>query len=346
MPETVNIGVVGAGNIFRLRHFPALTGMDDVRVVAVANRSTESARSITEEFDIDAEVGDDPAMVLDRDDVDAVMVGTWPYKHNPLALRALDRGKHVFVQARMAASLAEAKEMYARGAETGLVTQVCPSPLGMAGDTVVQDRIDDGYLGELHHVRANITDGDRVDPTEPVHWRDIERYQGINTLAVGILVERLHRWVGRAESVSATTETRIEERPARDGDGSVPVDLPDIAAVNCTFENGAVGSLDFSDVSAHAPTNQVELYGSEGTLVYDFDEDTLSGGPPDGELSEIPATGEAEYEWTVEADFVDAVRNGGTPRTTFREGVAYMEFMEAVCRSAETGTTVELPLRS
>jgi predicted dehydrogenase len=89
------------------------------------------------------------------------------------------------------------------------------------------------------------------------------------------------------------------------------------------------------------------MYGGEGTLVYDFDDDTLYGGSPgDDELSEIPIPEEEAYEWTVEADFVDAIRNGGSPRTTFREGVKYMEFSEAVCRSAETGGKIELPLRT
>ena len=347
MSETVTIGVIGAGGIFRNRHFPALSGMENVQIVAIANQSTESAREISDEFDLGAEVGADPDEVLQRDDIDAVMVGTWPYKHHPFAMEALDQGKHVFVQARMAASLSEAKEMYARSEETDLVTQVCPSPMGMKGDTVVQSLLEDGYLGELYLVRGTHVGGRRIDPSDPIHWRDIERYQGVNVLAVGILMERLHRWVGHAQTVSGLTDIQINERPARDGEGTVPVDLPDIVTVNCEFENGATGSFDFSNIAAHGPTSQVELYGSEGTLVYDFDEDALYGGSPDdGELSEIPIPEKDAYEWTVEADFVDAIRNGGSPRTTFREGVRYMEFNEAVCRSAETGEKIELPLRT
>jgi predicted dehydrogenase len=347
MAETVTIGVIGAGGIFRDRHFPALSGMEDVEVVAVANRSTESAREVVDEFDLGADVGDDPGSVLRREDVDAVMVGTWPYKHHPFAVEALERGKHVFVQARMATSLAEAKEMYARAEETDLVTQICPSPMGMRGDSVVRDLLADGYLGEPYLVRGHNVGGGRIDPTDPIHWRDVERYQGVNALSVGILMERLHRWLGHANSVSARTATEIEQRPSRDGDGTVPVDLPDVVTVNCEFENGATGSLDFSNVAAHGPASRVELYGSEGTLVYNFDEDTLRGGAPDDDgLSEIPIPEEDAREWTVEADFVDAIRNGGSPRTTFREGVKYMEFSEAVCRSAETGGRVDLPLRT
>jgi len=198
MDDTVNIGVIGAGGIFRNRHFPALSGMDDAEVVTIANRSVESAREIGEEFDLDAEPSDDPESVVEREDVDAVMIGTWPYKHHPYGMAALDAGKHTFVQARMATSLEEAKELYAKGEETGLVTQICPSPFAMKGDAYVQDLLEEGYVGDVNFVRAHVISGGSVDPETPLSWRDVERYQGVNALAVGILVERLHGWVGTA----------------------------------------------------------------------------------------------------------------------------------------------------
>jgi predicted dehydrogenase len=345
MSESVKIGVIGAGNIFRDRHFPALKDLDDVEVIAIENRSTESASEINDEFDLGAEVGNDPEYVLGHDEIDAVMVGTWPYKHHQYATEALDRGKHVFVQARMTTSLAEAKEMYSKSEETDLVTQICPSPFAMEVDPIVQEMIQDGYLGELYFVRANVFSDNRIDPRAPIHWRDLERYQGVNALAVGILMERLHRWVGHAERVTANTETHIEERPTEDGEKDVPVDLPDVATVNCEFENGAVGSFQFSDVLAHGAQNQIELYGSDGTLIYDFE--TLYGGSiEDDDVSEIHIPEEDTAEWTVERDFIGAIRDGGKPRTTFREGVKYMEFSEALCRSVESGSTIDLPLRT
>ncbi|WP_436934677.1 Gfo/Idh/MocA family protein [Halovenus marina] len=346
MVETVRIGVIGAGSIFEDRHFPALAEMDGVEVVAIANRTVESARASSERFDLGAEPLDSPEELIARADVDAVMVGTWPYKHHEYALAALDAGKHAFVQARMARSLAEAKEMYARSEETDLVTQICPSPLGMHGDKKVQRLIDDGFLGDLRFVRANVTSGRRADPDDPIHWRDVERYQGINALAVGILVERLHRWVGQAQSVSARTQTHITERPSEDGSGTVSVDLPDLVSIHCSLRDGAVGSFDFSTVTPHASANVIELYGSDGTIRYNLDDDTLYTGTADGDLSQEAISPDEAVEWTVEEDFVDAIRHGGSPRTTFAEGVQYMEFSEAVFRSAETGSEIHLPLRT
>jgi predicted dehydrogenase len=346
MVETVRIGVIGAGSIFEDRHFPALAEMEGVEVVAIANRTVESSRASSEQFDLSAEPLDSPEELIARGDVDAVMVGTWPYKHHEYALAALDADKHVFVQARMARSLAEAKEMHARSEETDLVTQICPSPLGMRGDRKVQTLIDDGFLGDLRFVRANVTSGRRADIDDPIHWRDIEQYQGVNALAVGILVERLHRWVGQTQSVSARAQTHITERPSADGEGTEPVDLPDLVSIHCSLEDGAVGSFDFSTVTPHASANVIELYGSDGTIRYNLDDDTLYTGRPDGDLSQEAISTDEAVEWTVEEDFVDAIRHGGSPRTTFAEGVQYMEFSEAVFRSVESGSQIHLPLRT
>ena len=116
MAEKVRIGVIGAGGIFRSRHFPGLAPIDEAEVVAICNRSEGSGRKIAEEFGLEADIMTDPHALISRGDVDAVMIGTWPYKHAPFALEALEAGKHAFVQARMAMNLREAKTDVCNGA--------------------------------------------------------------------------------------------------------------------------------------------------------------------------------------------------------------------------------------
>ncbi len=62
-------------------------------------------------------------------------------------------------------------------------------------------------------------------------------------------------------------------------------------------------------------------------------------------MSEIPITAERRGGWRVEEEFVNAVRGKERiTRTAFDDGVRYMEFTEAVARSASRGETVRLPL--
>src|SRR5262249_56207349 len=93
---------------------------------------------------------------------------------------------------------------------------------------------------------------------------------------------------------------------------------------------------------------EIDVEGRGGVLHYDLLRDRLTGASRrrgQKDLEEIPIPAEKAREWRVEADFVDAIRQG-TPikLTDFETGVAYMEFTEAVAHSARQGEVVELPL--
>ena len=345
MPDKVRIGIIGAGNIFRQRHFPGLAKIDDAEVAAICNRSEESARGIAAEFGLSPEIMTDPSALMARDDLDAVMIGTWPYKHCPFVLESLDAGKHTFVQARMAMNLQEAKAMYAKAEETGLVAQICPSPFGLKGHDVIKRLIGEGCLGDIYNVHARFLTGDLVDRTKPLHWRQVARYSGLNALAMGIVVETIHRWFGYMKTVSAQAETFTKERPLGEGDGSGPVERPDTVYITGHMENGATAAFLFSGVAHLGVYPLVEAYGSNGTLIYNLATDTITGGRnSDDALTEIPIPDNEAKPWTVEQDFIDAIQTGKPADTTFYAGVKYMEFTEAVFRSVETAGTVNLPL--
>ncbi len=87
------------------------------------------------------------------------------------------------------------------------------------------------------------------------------------------------------------------------------------------------------------------MFGSEGTLRVDADTRRLFGARRgDTELSEIEVPAGERIGWRVEREFIGAIR-GEEPvrRTTFADGVRYMEFTEAVAVSARTGRRVEIP---
>ncbi len=89
------------------------------------------------------------------------------------------------------------------------------------------------------------------------------------------------------------------------------------------------------------------LFGSEGTLhVKGPPMTTLYGGRRgDTELREIPIPTDKRGGWRVEEEFINAIRgNELVTHTNFGDGVRYMEFTEAVTRSAESGKAVALPL--
>lgn len=343
----LRIGIVGAGQIARARHLPGFLRLPGVRVVAVCNRSRESSAHVARDFDI-PRVFNNWEDLVDCDEVDAVVIGTWPYLHAPITLAALDAGKHVLTQARMAMNAREAQRMLDKSREKPeLVAMVVPSPYGLTGDAFLRRLIDDGFLRQLREVHVRGLNSDLADRHRPLHWRQMTRYSGFNMLNLGILHETAQRWVPPVIRVFAHASKLVPKRRDPETGEKVRVGTADSVQVLTTHEDGSAGVYRLSGVVRHDQGNAIALYGSGGTLVYDLTRDEIRGAKAgEAELAPLPIPPELRGGWRVEADFVDAIREGKpVTRTDFLAGVHYMQFTEAVARSSRHGEPVDLPLK-
>src|SRR4051812_25213139 len=107
MPTPLRIGLIGAGGNTRFRHIPGLQALEGVVLHAVCNRRPESTEALAREFQVPHRYSHWEEVIADRD-VDAVIIGTWPYLHCPITLSALAAGKHVLTESRMSMNSAEA----------------------------------------------------------------------------------------------------------------------------------------------------------------------------------------------------------------------------------------------
>jgi predicted dehydrogenase len=96
----VRIGIVGLGKNNRDRHLPGFRAIKAVEIISVCNRSLKSSKRAANQFAIPKTFDVWQDLVCD-DDIDAVVIGTWPYVHCAIALAALEHGKHVLTEARM-----------------------------------------------------------------------------------------------------------------------------------------------------------------------------------------------------------------------------------------------------
>jgi predicted dehydrogenase len=341
----LRIGLVGAGNNTRVRHIPGLKAIPGVEIVSVANRSRESSERVAGEFGI-PRVYDSWQELVRASDTDAICIGTWPNLHCEITLAVLAAGKHVLCEARMARNVAEAVRMLERARQHPyLVAQLVPSPFTLEVDSTIQGLLAEGYLGQLLAVDVRGMQGRFVDRAAPLHWRQDASLSGLNILNMGIWYEAMIRWTGPATRVMAATLVAVPER--RDAAGVLQkVTVPDHVDILATLAGGAIAHLRFSSVTALNPANEVWLFGSEGTLRLDPDARRLYGGRRGATaLEEIAIPAERRIGWRVEEEFVNAVRGlEKITRTSFEDGIFYMEFTEAVARSAATGQAVSLPL--
>ena len=350
----IRVGLVGAGANTKRRHITGLRSQPQVEIVSVANRSRESGERIAGEYEI-PKVYDNWLELIEADDTDAICIGTWPYMHRTLVLAALEQNKHVLCEARMAMDAKEAHEMLdASRRKPHLVTQIVPAPGTFQLDSTIIDYISDGYLGELLSVRLRVADGHgRASPSDtfleadsPLHWRQDRTLSGYNVMGMGIWYETIMRYVGPASKVMAMTKVSVQQR--RDENGEMrAVSIPDHVNVLCEMACGAQADLSWSSVAGLQTGTEMWLFGTEGTLHFNGPPmATLYGGRRgDTELREIPIPEEKRGTWRVEEEFINAIRGEEkVTRTPFDVGVQYMEFTEAVTRSAQTGQAISLPL--
>lgn len=343
--QPIRVGFIGAGGIARQRHLPNLREIPGIELVAVANRSLESAQRVAAEYGF-ARVTSDWHELLAMPDIDAVFITAPPYLHAPATLAAIDVGKHVFCQARMAMNYEQAKAMYLASLRTDKRTMISPPPHAMRGDRLVRKWISEGYFGKIYEIHVHNLSAHYADPQAPLHWRQDAAISGLNVLSLGMLVEVLHRWVGYFSRVSAHLRTHIPKRSMVGVGHPAPVTVPDSVAI--VAEQGEMGPqavMHFSGVTRFGGENRIEVYGSEASMIYFVDSHRiLSARAGDDELAPVEIPPEMVREWTAEADFIRAIREGTPVEPSFWDGLKYMEFTEAVYRSAgQGGCAINLP---
>lgn len=347
--DTLRVGIIGAGANTRSKHIPGLRTQNSVEIVGVANRSEESSRKAAKELDIPKAYGHWTEIVADPD-IDAVCIGTWPYMHAQMTIAALDAGKHVLCEARMAMNAREAHAMLAASRRNPhLVAQIVPAPGTLAVDRTLMDTIADGVIGNVTAVDVRVLMGDYPNPASPLHWRQNRDFSGNNIMSMGIWYEQMVRWVGHAATAFAVGQVVVPHR--RDASGRrVSISVPDHVDVIGRLQAGGQYRLTVSSVIGHAPAkSEAYIYGDKGTLAFiapNQGEPTLQIARKGGSGLEPLAIDPAKRgAWRVEEEFVNAVRGReAVTHTDFVTAVKYMEWTDAVTLSMREHREIALPL--
>lgn len=340
--QKIRIGIVGAGKNTTSKHIPGLQAIKNVAIVSVCNRSRQSSERVATEFGIPI-VYDNWKDLIQADDTDAIVIGTWPYMHYQLTVATLKASKHVMCEARMAMNAQQAYQMYTTSQSyPDLVAQIVPSPMTLSVDQTIQRLISEGYLGDILAIEVR-AGNNFLDPNEVFHWRQNIEFSGLNIMSMGIWYEAVMRWVGTAKCVLAMGKTFVKSRTDENGICQA-IHIPDHLDVVAEMACGAQLHMQISSVTGLSGMAEAFLFGSAGTLR--FSGGKLYGGKrDDSSLSEIPILENEIGGWRVEEEFINAIRGIETiSHSPFDVGVKYMEFTEAVTRSLQSRQTVALPL--
>jgi predicted dehydrogenase len=171
--DTINVGVIGVGGrgnylASAFTRFGETSGA--CKVVAVSDVYEKRKRAAAERYKADGYL--DYREVLNRSDVDAVLIATPDHWHAKMALEAMDKGKDVYLEKPMCHTIEEAKQLAETVRETKRVMQVGSQTT--SGDQWHEAKkwIKDGAIGKMimsqGSYHRNSREGEwnwKIDPT-------------------------------------------------------------------------------------------------------------------------------------------------------------------------------------
>jgi predicted dehydrogenase len=322
--------VVGLGywgpNLVRNLH-----ELEGVEVAWICDRSEAALAKTSRRYpavSCTQELGD----VLDDARVDALLVATPVSTHYEIAAAALERGKHVFVEKPLAASVDEAVELRAFADQAGLVLMPGHTFLYSPPVNMIRELIRSGDLGEIYFISTSRVNLGLHQPDVSVAW-DLAPHD----------FSILRYWL----SETATHVTAMSR-------GCIMPATPDVAFINLEFGSGVIAHVELAWL-APSKLRRTTIVGSRKMVVYDdtsnesvriFDSGVLLPDPTTfGQYKLTYRTGSivsppvdaAEPIYLELCDFTEAIRTGIAPRSSAALGVEVVRMIEAVDDSLEQG---------
>ena len=266
--------------------------------------------------------------------LDAIAIATPVSTHFVLAKRALEAGKHVFVEKPLAGSSEEAVRLAELAESRGLVLMPGHTFLYSPPVIKIADLIASGELGQIYSISTSRVNLGLHQPDVSVVW-DL----GPHDFSI------LRYWLGELPSyVSATSR------------GCIMPDIPDVAFVSLEFPSETIAHVELSWL-APSKLRRTTVIGSRKMVVYDdmspepvrlFDSGvTLRDPETFGEYTLTYRTGDivsprvdvAEPLYVELADFCAAITAGSTPRSSAEVGIDVIRMIEAVDGSLDQGSS-------
>jgi predicted dehydrogenase len=338
---TLHVGILGGGNISET-HAAAAGQIEDIAIAAVAGSNGERVRALAERHH--ARAYTDFEAFLRHRPLDVVLIGSPSGLHADQGIAAARQGLHVLVEKPIDVASARAEELIAAcdaaGRKLGVFFQDRFAP-----DFVrVKRALDEGALGRPLLASA------RVKWWRPAEYYGRSRWRGTRSLDGGgaLINQGIHTvdlllWLlGDVKSVFARRATALH-----------PIETEDTIVAALEFEGGALATFEATTAAYPGYPRQVELTGSEGTIVVQQDRilradlrtprpDLVGSEADTNPSSSSPTVSDVRGHKAALEDFLRAIRDDSSPRCSGREALRSLRLVEALYRSARTGTPVVL----
>lgn len=372
--KKLNIGLIGYGfmgrahsnaylkvnRFFDLEYQPVLK--------AVCARSADKVKAFADNWGWES-VETDWRRLVERDDIDAIDIGSPNNTHRDIVLAAAKAGKMILCEKPLAMSAAEGLEMTEAVEKAGVPNMVWFNYRRVPAITLAKQFMDEGRLGRVFHYRAKYLQDWTISPDLPqggaALWRldaDVAG-SGVTGDLLAHSIDTALWLIGGVDRVCAMTETFIKERPLQDDPGTVKsVTIDDACAFLARFKNGALATFESTRYArGRKNQNTFEVNGELGSLYFDLEDahqlqyfDHRNDSQSRGWRTILVTDSDHPYmgHWWVPgcvigyehtfinalADFLGGLASGVPVRPNFRDALETQYVCDAVLDSAKTET--------
>ncbi len=251
--ETLTLGLIGAGAIGSLHaaHLSYRIPRADLQILA--DVVEEAAQGVAKQCRI-PETTSDYQRILERPDIEAVVICSPTETHARIIEEAAEAGKHIFCEKPIDLDLGKIDGALTAVEKSGVLLQVGFNRRFDSNFRRVREAIQSGEIGEPHllHIISR-------DPAPP----PIEYLKVSGDIFVDMTIhdfDMARYLIGEeVEEIYATGGVRIDDAIAELGD-------LDTVLVVLKFADGTIGTIDNSRQAVYGYDQRVEVLGSKGSI--------------------------------------------------------------------------------
>jgi predicted dehydrogenase len=192
-------------------------------------------------------VSDDVKAVLNKSDIDAVVIATPVATHHELAMAALKAGKHILVEKPLATSIAQVDEIGTTAQKQDCVAMVGHTFLFNAAVRYVKKLIDAGELGDIRYIYSQRLNLGRIRSDVDALWNFAPHDISI-----------IQYWLGDPVPLSVV----------RRGIDYIQNSIDDVVFLNIMYPNKVMANIHVSWLDPQR-IRSIVLVGSKKMVIYD-----------------------------------------------------------------------------
>jgi myo-inositol 2-dehydrogenase/D-chiro-inositol 1-dehydrogenase len=315
----IKVGIIGAGYIAGV-HASIIRNDERVQLACIHDVVPANAEKLAGSYAADVSQTDEQVL----DSCDAIYITTPNTKHVPLAIAAIESGKHVFCEKPLATTVADAQLVFEKAQSSRSVFQVGHNRRFAPVYATLKQILGETHTPHSAHIKMN-----RGELLKPV-------WTGDPLVTGGFLFETTIHMFDMARFLFGEIESLIAI-----GSKHEYAEVDDFSVL-LKFVNGMHATLCSSaDASWLFPFERVEVFCHHATLVTREMETLVCSSNLAGHFSEqsMQQLSRDEKWGYVQEDraFIDAIVNNSAPPVTAFDGLMSVKLVEAVYRSVESG---------